>query len=523
MPRTASQLQRAVLGAVALAVLLPVGLAGPAGTASAALPAGPPAQADPAPSSSRPNVLVIKTDDQVMERLPQLRAYMPKLAAFFAENGREFTNSYVSSPSCCQSRASTFVGRYPHNEGVWSQGKGATLDTRGGLAPYLQRAGYRTGIVGKYLNLVYADIPGYDWWTTIRGTCTGLQTESCASLGTDPNWYYNFTVTSNSPHDPAAEHVVPGNPETGAGYNTRWSGERFRRYLGAAAAGRAQGGAPWYLEWDPTAPHTHDKLSLMAEPKYRDAAVPGCTPPVEADRSDKPAFVRAFPVTQGRYAATAVCPATQRALLSLDDEFAKIVRQLEVTGSLADTLIVFTSDNGLMNGEHSMTRKFVAYEPSVRVPLLLSWPGRVAVGTDDRLASNVDILPTVLEAAGVPADPALPALDGRSLLSGDGHRVLLSEYRLDRGWTAAVPAPIPTWAAMTDSHTKYVEVFTDVAGSPAAVGSREFYDLDRDPGELENLLGDGDPANDPDVGALHARLAALRTCAGTGPGPGACP
>ena len=85
-------------------------------------------------------------------------------------------------------------------------------------------------------------------------------------------------------------------------------------------------------------------------------------------------------------------------------------------GVLNNTLVILSSDNGYMWGEHGRWEKFVPYEPSIRVPLLVRWPGRIIAGTDSaRIVSYLDLLPTMLEAAGVPM-PSTPPLDGESLL-----------------------------------------------------------------------------------------------------------
>lgn len=481
------------------------------GTASSPKP-----QAADGVGLTQPNILVIKTDDQVYDSLTRMAAFMPTVAAFFQQQGREYTNSTVSSPSCCQSRAATFVGRYPHNEGVWSQGGGPALDTRGGIAPYLQRAGYYTAMVGKYLNLVWSSPPGYADWTTIHGGCAnGSQTESCTTPGR-PAWYYNFVAT-----DATGSQVVPGDATTGANYNTTWAGSRFTEYLTKALADPL---TPWYLEFDPTAPHTHDAnlAYTMPEPRYRDLVVPGCQVPVEQDRTDKPAFVRAWPAQGAAFGYRTVCPVSQRTLKSVDDLFGQVTAQIAAAGQLENTLIVFTSDNGLMNGEHAMLRKFVAYEPSVRVPLLVSWPGHVVAGPDSRLVSNIDILPSLLEAAGITPDPTLPPMDGRSLLSTSGHTQLLSEYRYDPAYTPATPAPIPTWASMWDGRYKYIETYSDKAGTTLA--TTEYYDLQNDPGELTNLIGliPGSYHGPIPVASLRRQLATLRRCRDT-TGTSACP
>lgn len=502
--------ESAVLVRTVLVLVLAAALGAPR-TAAAARP-----EVEPRAVAVRPDIVLIKTDDQVFDRLGRMRAFLPRVAAHFAQRGREYTSATVSSPSCCQSRASTFVGRYPHNAGVWSQGTGATLDTRGGIAPYLQRSGYFTALVGKYLNLVDTP-PGYAAWTTIRNRCDKLMTPTqwCDPAEGGPIMYYGFLAT-----DATGTRRVSGDPATGRNHNTPWSGERLLGYLERALARPT----PFFLEWNPTAPHTYDSPlgDMMPEPKYRSLPVPGCTIPHEADRSDKPAFVRAWPARNG-FGTGTVCPASQRALRSVDDVFGRLVDRLAAAGRLENTLLVFTSDNGLMNGEHGMLRKFVAYEPSVRVPLLVSWPGRLPVGSSRALVSNIDLLPTILEAAGVVPDPALPVPDGRSLLSTGGHSALLSEYRLDDPEFAPVdPAPIPTWASMWDGRFKYIETYGDRTGT--RVVAQEYYDTLRDPAELTNRIA-VDPAHNAGsalVASLHDRLAALRQCRGT-TGVRSCP
>ena len=150
----------------------------------------------------------------------------------------------------------------------------------------------------------------------------------------------------------------------------------------------------------------------------------------------------------------------------------------------------------------------------MKVPLLLRWPGGERAGaTSRRLAGTVDIAPTVLDAAGVAADPAKPPLDGRSLLrSRKRNRVLLEYWREGNRM-------YPTWASTRTRSFQYVEYYRD---DRQTVTFREYYDLRRDPWQLRNLLRDGNPANDPRIAPLAARLAADRGCTGTA-APSACP
>jgi arylsulfatase A-like enzyme len=164
-----------------------------------------------------------------------------------------------------------------------------------------------------------------------------------------------------------------------------------------------------------------------------------------------------------------------------------------------------------------MKTKATPYFPAVRVPMFARWPGQLAAGVQEPgLVANVDIAPTVLEAAGVAPDPAVP-LDGRSLLSPFERDRLLLEFQGGNNQPG-----VPTWAANLTADAQYVEYFDDATG---AASFREYYDLVNDPYQLTNLLGDADPTNDPpsdEQTKLSLRLSRDRQCLGR-EGPQACP
>jgi arylsulfatase A-like enzyme len=150
----------------------------------------------------------------------------------------------------------------------------------------------------------------------------------------------------------------------------------------------------------------------------------------------------------------------------------------------------------------------------VEVPLFLRWHGQVKAGSKDpRLVGNVDIAPTVLSAAGIAPDPAKPPLDGHSLLSSGRRSRILLEYWKEPG------RPVPTWASVRTRRYQYVEYYR----SDGRRFFREYYNLVHDRWQLRNLLADRSAANDPNVGALQARLAADRLCAGRQGASGPCP
>ena len=174
------------------------------------------------------------------------------------------------------------------------------------------------------------------------------------------------------------------------------------------------------------------------------------------------------------------------------------MHRLRAAGELDNTYIVFTSDNGYMLGEHRKQGKHVVYEESVRVPLIVRGPGLPAGHVRGQLAANIDLAPTILDAAGVP--PRL-RMDGISLLppapdpASGGTRSLVLEYLAGRTGYSAVRTP---------NGYLYAEHRN---------GEHELYDLNTDPYELHNLAGK--PAEAGLEAGLAQRLATLRDCAGS--------
>ena len=428
-----------------------------------------------AAATPRPNILMIVTDDQP----PGTLGVMPATRKLFQRGGRTYPNAYATTPLCCPSRASIFTGRYAHNHGILTQ-EPQSFDVRTTIPRYLQRAGYLTGIAGKYLNR-WGALPDYrpmsppyfDYWATTR-----------------PNGYYGATFNVNGRLRKMPEHSTR--------VVRRYTIEFLKRF-------EKRDRRPWFMYTATPAPH------LPAKPgrRYRNARVsswPGNPAVFELDRSDKPAYVRRQSTS---FAKARDNRARQlRSLMSVDDMVEAIFAELGRTGEGRNTLALFVSDNGFLWGEHGISNKTAPYLRSVKVPLLLRWPTRVrARSVDRRLVANIDLTPTIAHVARLNVNGH--ALDGRSLLDRRWQRDhLLLEYF--EGETAITP----TWASVTSLADQFVQYY-DEDGRPT---EREYYDLLQDPWQLENTLGDFDPTNDPSpakLAELSARLADDRACAGS--------
>ena len=450
------------------------------------------ASAEPG-QQTKANVLVLLTDDQTIESMRVMAGVRAELGA----SGTTFEQSFVSNPLCCPSRATLYTGQYAHNHGVIGnrppEGGYGRLDKSEWLPVWLQRAGYHTVHIGKFMNRYGMDSPptevppGWnEWYTSV-----------------DPSTY-SFTEYQLNEN---------GVVSSGHGYST----DEYTERAVDAVERLAPSADPFFLSVAYLAPHSgrpaesDDPAGLatpMPSPRHRDAfaaeALPLSPAFDEADVSDKPSFVRRLPRLSAERTA-AIREMYQQeleSLLAVDEGVVRVVDALRSAGELENTLIVFTSDNGFFHGEHRVPYgKVMVYEPSIRVPLVLRGPGVPAGERRRQLVTNADLAPTILEAAG--AAPAGRVPDGRSLFP------LLRDRGLAWGRELLVEgAPgfrAVAYAALRNDRFVYAEHDN---------GERELYDLRRDPHQLENAIGLRRYA--AVEARLAERLAALHACAGRG-------
>jgi N-acetylglucosamine-6-sulfatase len=446
---------------------------------------------------ARPNIVVLMTDDQTLDSM----FAMPKTVELLGDKGTTFTRSFASYSLCCPSRATLYTGQYAHNHGVLGNGPplgGYTrLDKSNWLPLWLQAAGYRTMHVGKFLNgygrlSPPTEVPsGFNDW---HGTV-------------DPSTYsfYGYTVNENGT---LRTYGAAREPEL---YSTDFLARRASELIAAAAPSEQ----PFFMSVAFLAPHSggpaepddpRGHATPAVAPRHANAfaSTPLPVPPSfnEVDVSDKPLAIQSRPPI-GAAPAAAIQEGYQQSLeslLAVDDAVATILGALGASGEFDETLIIFTSDNGYFHGEHRVPAgKLLVYEPSIRLPLLMRGPGVPRGETRGQLVTNADLAPTILDAAD--ARPGR-AQDGRSLfdLLADPRAQWGRELLIEGGTNQGL-----TFTALRNYRWKYVEHTT---------GEVELYDLERDPDELTNLQAD--PALAPVRFALAERLAALRSCAGSG-------
>ena len=427
------------------------------------LPSGPATA-----QTTRPNILIIVTDDQ---RATDTMLVMPKTQQWFAQEGTTYTNAYAPTPLCCPARAAIMSGRLAHNSGVRTNANAELLAQDSTLQAQLMGAGYRTALVGKYLNgwPVEADPPFFHRWNV---------------LIPQADTYYANRFNNN------------GDVEVESEYSTDVIRDKAINYIENDLGGTDS--QPWLMYVTPFAPHH------PWEPATRHATADVGTwtgnPGVfEFDKSDKPESVR----RQKRDLATAQNnrEGQLRSLIAVDELVDDLFQTLDAENE-ENTLAFFLSDNGFMWSEHGLGGKNNPYTESIRIPFLARWPGQIPAGQNDgSFVANVDIAPTAYEAAGVTPSIAYP-LDGRSLLSGGGG---LSKI-FTEGWTSRGP-----WASIRTPSYQYIEYY---GKDEVTVKFREYYDVVTDPYQLSNRFHDASPRNDPFDGPLHRELMDARRCGG---------
>ena len=486
------------------------------------------AQARPVDSGSddRPNILVVMTDDMAATDLK----LMPNVRSLLAKQGTSFADAIDSFPLCCPSRATFITGQYAHNHGVignfWPYGWYGMKDRKNILPAWLDDAGYETALIGKWLNgygakNAHGEVPaGFDVW---RGL-----------LDVSAYDYYNFVMNRDGKLrtwgdaefarglvEFAKIEVIP-NPGGLAGVLAKlrevfgpapydyWGTEKTADYspdvTGKEAEKilRAQRNAkdPFFVWWAPAAPHREDvSTTLMGRPgpdpraphryvkkseRYKLPEPPNFN---EADFSDKSSRMQEVaPVLSEKQIAQLQLDYEGRAgsMLAVDDHVKKMVKILRRTHQLKNTMIVFVSDNGWMQGEHRIPGdKYLPYEESLQVPLIIRGPGVPAGRTVHGQVSNIDFASTLLDMAN--AEPGR-RMDGVSLMP----TVHDPSKRPDRVLEIEAPAPLfegdvpanpwdrPYKGVRTDRYT-YV-VWTET-------GERELYDRKKDPFQLTSVAG----------------------------------
>jgi N-acetylglucosamine-6-sulfatase len=414
----------------------------------------------------RPNIILIMTDDQPMHTLN----HMPVVQRELIDKGINFSHGYVTTPLCCPSRASIVTGLFAQNTGVLTNRPGAPAFTKDAetYAVWFQEAGYRTALLGKYLNYITAmgldyRPPGWDDYQIFWDRDKSFPKFS---------FFYGYQFNENG------KLVTYGNDEKD--YSTDVLTRKAKEFI---IASKDQ---PFMLTLSYYAPHYPYHSAERHEHRFTtdDDWKPHWPPNfLEEDMSDKPGWLRdrkelnynhAFNDDQGML----------RTLLAVDEGVQEILDLLDKRQIRENTVIIFISDNGMAVGEHHLIGKDCPYEECIQIPFIVTYPRLGDIPrVEHNFALNIDLAPTMLDFANIPIPEGLDGVSLVPLLMNPEiewrEHIFIEHYKDGEADDPSnLSATIPDYWGIRTHEWKYVEYIT---------GEMELYDMVNDRYELQNL------------------------------------
>ena len=428
-------------------------------------------------TEKKPNFLFVLVDDQPYDavgfsnRYPFLKT--PNIDKL-AKEGVNVKNFFVTQSICSPSRASFLTGTYPHIHGVNQNNKYVDPDWSN-YAPYskhLQSSGYETAHIGK-IHMAWKRgkehiRPGFDYWFSFIGQ----------------GQYFNPKVNDN------------GRETQIEGYMTDILTDKTVDWL----VNKRDPDKPFSLNLWHKAVHEKHLPAPRHEDLFQDDPLP--EPPFDTHKETfkgKPEWLRrktygfkwnendkipeelpeiTWPINKHKYMQLL------RSLIAVDESLGKVIKTLEEIGELENTVIIYSSDNGYFMGEHTFIDKRLAYENSMRVPMIIRYPKLISKSSVvDEQCLNIDIAPTILDLAGVNKPSYMQGESMLKLISGkkdkSWRKSMLFEYYVDDAWPYAGPNQV----AVRTNEYKLIDNFLED-------DIDELYDLKNDPGEMKNLIND---------------------------------
>jgi len=431
----------------------------------------------------KPNIIFILSDDHRYDfmgftgAVPGLKTpHMDQLA----KEGAHMSNAFVSTALCSPSRASILTGQYAHTHTIVDNSaplpEGLTF-----FPQYLQELGYKTGFFGKWHMGNTDDMPqpGFDQWVSFRGQGTYY----------DPIFNINGERVSQPKGGYTSDLLTKHALEW---LNGLQKDEPFMLYISHKAV---------HSEFQPAERHKgmYDSLPIVTPPSMYLTANDSSeffgdiilSPETTVNYKDIPEWVRKQRYSwhgvdymyHGQINFEEFYKAYLETVMALDESIGEVTSWLKDNGLEENTLVIYMGDNGFSFGEHGLIDKRHAYEESMKVPLLIKYPGTVAAGvTLDQMVMNIDIAPTLLEIAGMKETPEqmqgvsfFPILQQKEVKWRD--RIFYEYY-----WEMAYPTTPTIFAVRTD---EYKFIFNH-----GLWGLNELYNIKKDPFEMNNLIRD---------------------------------
>lgn len=427
----------------------------------------------------RPNFLFVLVDDQPFDALESSGRYpflkTPNMQRI-EDEGVKFENYYVTQSICSPSRASFLTGTYPHIHGVNQNNKHVDPDWKT-YQPYnshLQKSGYETAHIGKIHMAHFKGKkhirPGFGYWYSFVGQ----------------GKYFDPMVNDN------------GIEYEEKGYITDILTDKTIQWLKE----KRDPNKPFSLNLWHKAVHENHSPAPRHKNRYANNTLP--TPPYDTHLENfkgKPEWqrIKAWDSKWKEYVASdTIVPKRWpikgdkfkkllECLGAVDESLGRVLATLEEIGELDNTVIIYSSDNGYFMGEHGYWDKRIAYENSIRIPMLIRYPKMIKAGTLIKQNTlNIDLAPTILELAGVKTpnymqgESMVMLFDGKSDVS-NWRRSFMFEYYVDD----AYPYAGPNMLAIKSEKYKLIDAFLEN-------DLDELYDLENDPGEMNNLINNKD-------------------------------
>lgn len=457
---------------------------------SACAGGAPEAPSQGAPQTSRPNIVFVLTDDQRWDAISLSGRETPATPNIdrIGREGVYFRNAFATTALCSPSRASILTGMYAHAHGVKDNFTEFPANTRTWPLE-LQRAGYETAYVGKYHMGEENDEPrqGFTYFATHRAQGQYFDTE----------WRING----------GERRVIPG-------YYTHVVTELADQWIRGRSKDR-----PWSITVGHKAPHSFYLPEEKYKDAFRDVQVPYPASAFMLD--DKPVWYRdRLPTWHGIYgplfdyrkqfpdrtpagvvAFEEMVRSYWRTILSVDDSVGRLYATLQETGQLDNTVFIFASDHGILNGEHGMIDKRTAHEPSIRIPLVVRYPGLTAPSAPrvvDNMVLTTDFAPSIMDIAGVEPGNSAHGRSWKAVAQGNSDPDWRESYVYLYNYERQFPYT-PNVRALRTEDWKYVRYPN--SNTPH---KSELYHLAEDPDELVNLIDD--PQHRKRVADMHGEL-----------------
>ena len=446
-------------------------------------------------AEKRPNFLFVLVDSQRYDSFSE--RYMPRTWKWMSD-GVRFEQAFTTSPLSCPSIASTFTGTYPHTHGLLRNDTplrvkpkdpvGQSFERLESVAQALSKAGYRTGLVGKYLNCWGwpARKSEFNYWVSF--------------LTDDVSNWFDYKLNING-----VETQI--DPKTSATpYITDQLLFRAQDFLDSAL----KEDRPFFLYFAPPPLHKPYAPAPRHSSLYLGERLEKSPSFDEEDISGKPQWMSDIAGIQiacrsSRFCHSLVSLAERiqlgqlQGLAGVDEAVDSLLLRLKKAGKLDNTVVLFTSDQGFMRGEHRLFGNNRAYEEVIHVPLALRYPGLIPTGggtarSDAHLVANVDLAPTIYELAGLPPPPTF---EGRSLVPLiKGTASSWRQELLIEGWPDMLDGYLqcsPPFRALRTGTYAYIESLRNQGNVGCLFETQplaELYDLSQDPFELKNLIHD---------------------------------